>query len=154
VVTASSSKSKHKAQKKPNIVRGVVTKDADSSTNTGSDNKNKMKESGSCRLCGDGSRHWARDPECKFKKTPQPKSNGSKSGGRSDESEVQMVHFAYVEPSGVVLTTVDKVKGLNISTSMIFYWIISARQVYFITVTYYPTYIISQSSTVLWTRLN
>jgi hypothetical protein len=34
-----------------------------------------------------------------------------------------------------------KLKGLNISTSMIFYWIISVRQVYVINGTYYPTYI-------------
>jgi hypothetical protein len=95
VVPASSSKPNNKAYKKPNIVGGIVTKDADSFTNAGSNNKNKKKESGSCRLCGDGSRHWARGPECKFKKTPQPKSNGSNSGGRSNESEGQMVHFAY-----------------------------------------------------------
>jgi hypothetical protein len=86
VVSASLSKPKHKAHKKPNIVGGFVTTDADSSTNTGSD-KNKKKEPGPCRLYGDGSRHWAGGPECKFKKNPQPKSNGSNSGGRSDESE-------------------------------------------------------------------
>jgi hypothetical protein len=80
------------------------TKDADSSINTGSDIKNKKKEPS-----GDESRHWARGPECKFKKTPQSKSNGSNSGGRSDKSEGQMVHFSYSEPLVVVLTTVDKV---------------------------------------------
>jgi hypothetical protein len=68
VVLASSSKPTHKAHKKPNIVGEVATRDADSYTNTSSDNKNKKKESGPCWLCGDGSRHWARGPECKFKK--------------------------------------------------------------------------------------
>jgi hypothetical protein len=64
-------------------------------------------------IYNDGSRHWARGPDCKFKKTPQAKSDGVNNGSRSDGSDGQMVNFIYSEPSEVVLTTVDKDKSID-----------------------------------------
>jgi hypothetical protein len=113
VVIASSSNSKSKSSKKHNNTSVSVAKEPESSTAANSDKTIKKKKQGPCRLCNDGSRHWARGPDCKFKKTPQPKSDGVNSGGLSDDSEGQMVNFIYSEPSDVALSTADKVKNID-----------------------------------------
>ena len=106
VVSASSAttmKSKHKSHKKTDNSSKV---NVETAAATGSEKKNKKKEPGPCRLCGDGSRHWARGPDCKFKNTSQLKNNGSNNVHRGDNSEGHMINFAFSEPSEALLTTV------------------------------------------------
>jgi hypothetical protein len=88
VVMASSSKSKSTSSKKHNNTSVTVAKEPESSTAANGDKKNEKKKPGPCHLCNDGSRYWARGPDCKFKKTQQPKSDGVNNGSRSVGSEV------------------------------------------------------------------